>query len=205
MASKIEKELLAVTGVEARGDDESAQEYFQRIYEKANKMSDTDWSKLSDATQLWVNAAGDAVDEEKPIPNFDGEASEDEPADAGEEEAEPKAETAKAGKGKAKVKEKEQMAKKEKASAKAGAKEKAAAPKKGAAKDAASKAGRKGTFPLEATITVKNDENPHRKTSKDFDKFKKLKSGMTVEKAVAAGVDWGYLRYGVNREIFTIK
>src|ERR1043166_5913349 len=117
MASKIEKELLQLLGLEKRGSDETEQEYFRRIYDKANKMSDPDWAKLSDVTQLWVNAAGDAVDDDKPIPNFDGEASEEEAADAkteaAGEEAESKAETAKAGKGKAKPKEKEQMAKKE--------------------------------------------------------------------------------------------
>jgi hypothetical protein len=47
--------------------------------------------------------------------------------------------------------------------------------------------------------------NPHRKATNDFGKFKKLSTGMTVEAAVAAGVDRGYLRYAAAHSILALR
>jgi hypothetical protein len=59
-------------------------------------------------------------------------------------------------------------------------------------------------YSLSAKITLVSGKNPHRAKTHDFAKYAKLKNGMTVEKALAAGVDRGYLRYGVGREILSI-
>jgi hypothetical protein len=46
--------------------------------------------------------------------------------------------------------------------------------------------------------------NPHRKATNDFGKFKKLRTGMTIEQAKAV-VDLGYLRYAERRQILSVR
>jgi hypothetical protein len=60
-------------------------------------------------------------------------------------------------------------------------------------------------YRLTATIRLLSKDNPHRKTSGDFGKFRELATGMTVEKALAAGVDRGYLRYAAERQILSVR
>jgi len=66
------------------------------------------------------------------------------------------------------------------------------------------KSATKILFPLTAKIRLVAKENPHRNGTNDFAKFKKLSAGMTVAKALATGVDRGYLRYMVGRELISI-
>lgn len=64
-------------------------------------------------------------------------------------------------------------------------------------------------FANDAKIKLEGSKNPHRPKSKDFKKYVKLSEmradARTVAKAVEAGVDRGYLSYGVKREILTIS
>lgn len=185
MAHKIEAELG--TFKVKRKDGEDDQSYFRRLFEKANTCTDDQWKALSEDTQKWVNAASAAVEEGNTIPNFDGEV------------VEATAETSETADEDTMATKKEKGAAKSKAGAKKGGAAKAAAKtvNKGAV-------GRKGTYPLDAKITVKVKDNPHRESSKDYNKFKGLKTGMTVEKALAAGADWGYLRYAAGRELIAV-
>lgn len=52
-----------------------------------------------------------------------------------------------------------------------------------------------GQLTANSKITLNVKENPHREGSIAFKKFGKLSKGMTVESAVAAGVDTSYLRH----------
>lgn len=58
-------------------------------------------------------------------------------------------------------------------------------------------------YPLTDRITLPA-ANPHRETSGDFKKFELCAANPTVGGALEAGVDRGYLRYMVAREIFAI-
>jgi hypothetical protein len=55
-----------------------------------------------------------------------------------------------------------------------------------------------------AKITIKSKENPHRTKTSDHAKFRKLMGCPTVEAALAAGIDRGYLRYMVGRALIAI-
>ena len=81
--------------------------------------------------------------------------------------------------------------------AKAPAKAKVAAkPAKAAAKPG--KKGRHGNFGDAATIKIVAKENPHRKGTICYNYFAKYKEGMTVAKAVSAGVPLSNIRYLVG-------
>ena len=66
-------------------------------------------------------------------------------------------------------------------------------------------AKQKTKFEPSAKIKVLIDYNPHRADSKDFNKFKKITAKMTVANALEAGIDQGYLNYGVKRKILSIQ
>ena len=186
----IEKQLLEVTKI-TRAKGEGEQKFLRRLFDKANTLSDDQWESLDEVTQKWVNAAMTAVEEKTAIPLFDGTL----PTEAEKESTVAKKKVGKAG-------------------ANGGAAatptaSKKAAPKKAAPKKAAASGGetrgRKGLYPPNAKIAVKVKENPHRESSKDYGKFKGLKNGMTIEKAVAAGVDLGYIRYAASRELIAVE
>lgn len=205
MANKIEKELVALTKVK-RKDGESNQDFFRKLFDKANVVTDDEWKALSEPTQKWVNAAGDAVEGTTTIPNFDGEVVEDE---APVEEAEAESTGGKGEEpGESEEAEAEEDPKPAKKAAKKGdtdvataktngakAAPKKASAKKAGAKDDVAKPGRKGTYPLTAKITLKVKENPHRAGTTLHKMFAKYKNGMTVQQALDAGVVWANLRY----------
>lgn len=68
----VQKELTELTKV-GRLSDENTQVFYKRIFTAANAITDAQWAKLSDETQLWVNAASAAIEKGEPIPGFDGE------------------------------------------------------------------------------------------------------------------------------------
>lgn len=55
------------------------------------------------------------------------------------------------------------------------------------------------------TIHLVKDANPHRAGSKDFEKYAKISEGMTVETAVAKGVEIGYLTYAAKRKLVELR
>lgn len=211
-----QEELLEVTKV-SRKEGEENQAFLSRVAKVANNLQDEDWRLLSETAQDWVNAANFASDHKQELPDFEDEDRIEELLDAIKKEEEEDNKAGPKKKGKAVQDEEEgetDVVTKSKKAAKANGKAPAKAAKKAAgstAKKAGTKSapqgegrGRKGSFPLEAKITVKTKDNPHRTKSNDFEKFKKLKTGMTVGSAVDAGVDWGYLRYAVKRELVTV-
>jgi hypothetical protein len=218
--AKIESELTGVTGTQ-RSEFADDQAFFAAIVKDGNnlfKIEETkqkaegqdeesaSWSKLSTKAQNWFNTALDNLEADTPILDFNGEIK-----DAAE--AAPAAKAPKAvGKPPAAKK-----APAKKAAAKKTAPAKAAAPAKTAPKAAVKTAaksvaktngagrGRKGSFPLDAKIVLTGKENPHGASTGNYNKYKKLKPGMTVQAALDAGVDWGYLRYGTEREFLAVK
>ena len=80
--SKIEAELLKITGEEDEGRKEGRQNFLDRLAEAASKLPDAKWNKLSADAQKWANAANQAVEDKEDIEDFE---------DAGQEEDEPPA------------------------------------------------------------------------------------------------------------------
>lgn len=180
---KVLKELLEVAKVSPKTAKETDQEFLARLYAKANKITDAAWEKLSDDAQTWVNDAGKASEDGQDLPvleGLDAEAAEETEEEA--EEAAPK---------------KERKAAKKAAPEKKAAKEKPAKAAKSAKAPAKKKEGRgrPSEFPMDAKITIKAKENPHRAGTILHKQFAKYKSGMTVEKALAAGVLLVNIRY----------
>lgn len=194
--SKIEKELCDVTKV-TRNAGEDAQEYLTRLATAVSATDDDIFVKLSSKAQKWANKAVQAVEdnleneknnksERISLPLFgDGAMSEPETAETAEAEKETTVAT-------------------KKKAAPAKASKKAASAKAAPKKAEGAGPGRKGSYPLDAKITLKAKDNPHRVKSKDFGKYKGLKNGITVEKALEAGADWGYLRYAEGRDLISI-
>lgn len=194
--------------------------YALRLAKRATDSSvvnDDDWETLEEQTQQWVNGMIDADEKGTALilPPAEAEAEADD-ADVGEQStaeaakpAEKKSSKANgAGKKEAKA---PASVKKAVASKKAAADKKPAAGKKEAKaadkKEGAARRGRRPKHGEDAVIKLTVQDNPHRKGSNDFDKFKKLKNydGKTFGKAIAAGVDPSYLRYLEKREILTVK
>lgn len=187
----VEEQLQEITGV-TRNEGEEDQAYLMRLFMQVNDAPQEDWEKLDDTAQRWANACADANDAKEDLPMFDGTLK-------------PVAAKAPASEGAAAAPVAKKSAK-AKSNGNGAAKPKVAAKKAAAKKPANGESrGRKGTYPLDATITVKVKENPHRAKSKDFAKFKALGNGATVEKALKAGADWGYLRYAAARDLIAVK
>lgn len=211
---KIEKELSAITEVK-REKNESDQEFFKRLLNEGSKMFDKDenlWAKLSENSQRWFNAASEADEGGKTIPNYDGEVAEDEEGDeddGGDKTVESKAVEEPAAKAEGK------------ASKKAGKAEKATPPKKAAAgKPAPAKAkaksksngvseeparrGRKGSFSPTDKIKKVAAKDPFREGSKASKCFQQYKVGRTVQQILDAGVPRSKLNRHMNKGIVTI-
>lgn len=191
-------DLQSATKVTVR-PGESAQEYARRLAHKANDLTDDKWESLDEATQHWANEAIEAIrkkTKEIPLPTgieelfrFVDEEEEEEEKSGSEESGDPTDDYDEDDKPvkKAKVKAKPVQAQKP---TKAKALVKPA--KKAAAKEAV---GRKGKFVEGATIKVVADENPFREGSKAHDWFGRIKNGMTLSDAVAAGTPRNHIRW----------
>lgn len=95
----IEKELLAATRCKPQKAGESRQKYLVRVMLAVQKLSDEAWADLEavDGAQDWYNAAIEADNEHKEVPDFsdseaqdpeDGEDAEDDAADEDDAEEE---------------------------------------------------------------------------------------------------------------------
>lgn len=89
--SNIEKALLGATKVKPQKDGEDRQKFLIRTMVGVQKLPGEEWEALAavDGAQDWYNAATDADNAEKPVPDFpDVEAAEEEPDDDAGETAE---------------------------------------------------------------------------------------------------------------------
>ena len=69
--SKIQAELAKVTGVNPeQGQSIVDQAYMKKLVRATANLNDSDWDGLSGAAQDHHNAAADASNAKKPIPNF---------------------------------------------------------------------------------------------------------------------------------------
>ena len=201
-----------------------------RLTNKINNATDPEWNSLGDdsVAQKWHNATMTAFQQRRdakvkakqaeedqdeawnsiPIPELEGyEPVSTAPAASAEEEEKVDPETgevteAKVTPEKKVVKKKEKPAKKAKPEKKA---KEAKAPKVKKVKEADAKLGRKGSFPLDAKITVIAKENPKRKGSEAEKLFKLYETGQTVSEALAAGLRWRDLRWDSEAKFIGIK
>lgn len=187
----IAQELSEATKV-SRKTNEEEQAFLVRLHEKANALTDEEWRSLSNEAQDWVNSAGKAREKGKKVPalattNGSAPAEEAEEAEETKEEAPAKkAKTTKAKTTKAKKAAPAKKAKTKTTKAEPKAKTKTAKAKS----TATGKRGRKGKFPLDGTIKLLQEGNPHRTGTKSHKMFSKYKQGMSVEQALAAGIKW---------------
>jgi hypothetical protein len=70
MASKIEQELLKVTGQKAIKRGEDVQDYQKRLITAVDALDEETWNGLSNETQSWYNSGVKAVKDKEPIPAF---------------------------------------------------------------------------------------------------------------------------------------
>jgi hypothetical protein len=181
---------------------EPMESYSRRLALDANKLSDEQWTALGQTeagrkAQTWVNDVLEANDKKEPLPKLEGYSPKkvagngvapppkDEPTEA--------ATPAPKGKPKAKAKAPSATPKGKSKPAKA----KASAEKRGR--------GRQGSFDRDAKITLLATENPCVKGSKVHARFEKYKSGMTVQQALDAGLDWSDFRRDVHKKHIKIS
>lgn len=159
--------------------------YAKRLAIAANGLEDDQWGLLEEPTQAWVNDALEAVEKKKAIPLPEG---------LEEVVAEPEAAAAPAKvNGSAKKKSAVTAPAKPKVAAK-----KAAPAKKGKGKAPPAKGDRpgpKGLFARGDKIKLLTKENPFREGTKCANWWAKMKDGMTVDAAIAAGVPRHHIRW----------
>jgi hypothetical protein len=212
----IVEDLQALLKLEPE-EGETQHEFAKRLAEKGLAVTEENWETLSEPTQSWINDIVMAVSEKKPIsqltlPSGIDDVIPAEPAsdpETGEitEEAAPAKKAAKK-KAPSKLVGAANHAsrdaaikadnKKAKPATKPAAKTAAKAPAKKAAKTNGApkaKVGPKGRFALTDKIKVLHKESPFRKGTKAEGWHAKLKDGMTVEAAVAAGVPRHHIRW----------
>ena len=93
--SAMEKALLKATAAKPQKGGEDRQKFLLRLMLAVQKLPDEDWESLAaiEGAQDWFNAATDADNAEKPVPDFpdaeaDAEADAEEDEDQGEQEDE---------------------------------------------------------------------------------------------------------------------
>lgn len=143
--------------------------FAERLARKANDMENDDWETLSQETQVWVNAAIEAIGKSQALPLPDGIAT-----------ALPEAVAEEAPAAKPKGKTAAPAAKPVKTPAKA---------------DAPSTRGPKGKFGAEDAIEIVPETNPFREGTKCHTWFGKITDGMTVKQAVEAGAPRHHIRW----------
>lgn len=154
---------------------EGTQAFLAKLLKKQEGLKDDEWKQLPKKAQVWINAAVDAAEADKELPVPKGME-----ATAAEE---PKA---------------------DKKSAKANGKADKGKAAKGNGKAKKVGAPRVAPFKPDAKITVK-EKAPHRDGSLIAQRYSKLKTGMTVEKALAAGLSYLDLTCDVRRGNISIK
>jgi len=185
---------------------ETAAAYAKRLAVAANGIGDGEWETLEEATQAWVNAALEAVENKTEIPLPEG-LSEEAPPEEEAAPAEADDPPAKTNGKEAKAKPAKKSAAKPKAAAKkAAGPAKTAAPKKakGKATPKGSHPGPKGLFERGDKIKLLTKENPFRSGTKCAGWWDKLKDGMTVDAAIAAGVPRHHIRWELTLEYVKI-
>ena len=216
---KIEKELTGVIKVK-REDGESDQEFFTKLVTEGEKSFGKDeslWGKLSEGTQRWYNAAAEASEGGKTVPNYNGEIveAEAEAEEDGEPTAEDKAEeaaervqVAAEEPKKKKAKAPKEKAPPKKAAAKAEKEKPAKAEKKAKANGSESAVkstrGRKGSFSPSDKIKKVAAKNPFREGSKAAKCYGEYKVGRTVQQVLDAGVPRSKLNRHMNKGVVTI-
>lgn len=223
-------EQLIATTKRPRKAGESLADFVKESIRRVDKLSDAQWGELSNDLQVWVNEAQKAREllakgtanvefpelEGLPEPSEEDEAAEpDAEAEAGEEaaalEGEEVEETPVEAEETAEESPEPKRARKPKAAKKApakAAKKAAKAPKAKAAKKAKRTDGGKGrppSFAPDGRIKILVKKNPHREGSYRDKNFKVLKSGMTVEQALAAGCAKQQLWSMLSREVISIS
>ena len=68
--SKIETEILKLTGVKVKDMKGSRQKYLRKVFGAINKLADEEWEELSEAAQLWANTASEAKADSGDLPDF---------------------------------------------------------------------------------------------------------------------------------------
>lgn len=88
MTSKIEKELQKATGIKPKPNQER-DKYLDNLSAQADKMNEDKFAKLSAEARAWCNAASDAVNAEKPVPDFEDDSSAEDETEAKADESKP--------------------------------------------------------------------------------------------------------------------
>lgn len=191
----VKEQLLEVTGLE---EQEESPTWLEALADKVAKFSDAEWSSLENDTQIWVNVALYCKEHELDIPGFrDQEYFTQRKSDMDEADAVMHTAKKKSAARKGPVASPNKKA--GKPPAKAAAKPaKPAKPAKAAKAANGSGRGRKGIFDLNAKITLKVKDNPHRKGSGRYNRWPLYRNGMTVQQALDAGLNRGNLFHSVE-------
>jgi hypothetical protein len=88
----IEREIIEVTEIKLRKKFDNRQDYLGSLLEAANKLDDDDFESLTQEAADWYNAAVQAFNVKKDIPDFDETSGGPEDDEEAEEEADEEAE-----------------------------------------------------------------------------------------------------------------
>jgi hypothetical protein len=198
--TEIQAELLTLSKCQPK-PGETAEAFTQRVVKRVNALADANsdnWEQLSEAAQAWMNANTTADDRNDPLALLDLEAAmpaaeapvrESVAEEATEEESADVVEKSVEANGKVKVKKADKVK---------FAKEVKTVKPKAEAKAKVESNGKRGRKPLgpdgDAKIRVVS-KPPSREGSKRQEMFAKYRNGMTVNKAVEAGVPHAWIRW----------
>lgn len=68
--SKIETEILKLTGVKVKDMKGPRQKYLKKVFAAVNKLADEEWEELSEPAQKWANTASEAKADSDELPDF---------------------------------------------------------------------------------------------------------------------------------------
>lgn len=90
--SEVEQELVKITGFKSPGKKTSRQDYLAGLARAVSALSDDDFDNVSNEAAAWHEAAVDAMNDEKDLPEFD-ELETEEPDEDQEEQSDDEAES----------------------------------------------------------------------------------------------------------------
>jgi hypothetical protein len=195
----IYEELCAAAKFRAKSTRDP-QKIVEEYVRKIAALSDDKWEELSEEAKDWHGAATTALNEKQLLPPIPGFPEEAEPEAAVSEEEDQEQE---------KQAETEEVVDSETGEitkmARTAIKQKSNGGRRARAAhvEAAPRRGRRGSYELGSKITVLGD-NPRRPGTGAFERHAKLKSGMTVEDALAAGLSYQNLRREVELKAIKI-